>query len=72
MKKLTRLFVVFALVAGVAGGCTRRESAKVAASVDQDFVNAYDAFEKKGAQGASKSSQPKKNVKTEGKDRTEK
>ena len=45
MKKLTRLFVVFALVAGVAGGCTRRESAKVAASVDQDFVNAYDAFE---------------------------
>ena len=45
MKKLTRLFVVFALVMGVAGGCTRKESAKVAASVDQDFVNAYDAFE---------------------------
>jgi len=45
MKKLTRLFVVFALVIGVAGGCTRKESAKVAASVDQDFVNAYDAFE---------------------------
>ncbi len=45
MMKLTRLFVVFAIVAGVVGGCTRRESAKVAASVDQDFVNAYDAFE---------------------------
>ncbi len=45
MRKLTRLFVVFALVMGVVGGCTRRESAKVAASVDQDFVNAYDAFE---------------------------
>ncbi|MBP5363787.1 MAG: hypothetical protein J6Y49_00340 [Alphaproteobacteria bacterium] len=45
MRKLTRLFVVFALVASVVGGCTRRESAKVAASVDQDFVNAYDAFE---------------------------
>ena len=45
MKKLTRYLVVFALVAGVLGGCTRRESAKVAASVDQDFVNAYDAFE---------------------------
>ena len=45
MKKLTRYFVVFALAIGVLGGCTRRESAKVAASVDQDFVNAYDAFE---------------------------
>ena len=45
MKKLTRLFVVFALVAWVLGGCTRSESSKVAASVDQDFVNAYDAFE---------------------------
>jgi len=45
MKKLTKLFVVFALVAGVVGGCTRKESARVAATVDQDFVNAYDAFE---------------------------
>ncbi len=45
MKKLTRIFVAFALVASVLGGCTRKESAKVAASVDQDFVNAYDAFE---------------------------
>ncbi len=26
-------------------GCTAKESAKVAASVDQDFINAYDAFE---------------------------
>ena len=45
MKKLTRIFVAFALVASICGGCTRRESGKVAASVDQDFVNAYDAFE---------------------------
>ena len=45
MKKLTKLFVVFALVAGIVGGCTRKESARVAATVDQDFVNAYDAFE---------------------------
>ena len=45
MKKLTRLFVVFALVASVVGGCARKDSARVAASVDQDFVNAYDAFE---------------------------
>ena len=45
MKKMTRLFVVFALAVGVLGGCAKRESAKVAASVDQDFINAYDAFE---------------------------
>ena len=42
---MTRLFVVFALAVGVLGGCAKRESAKVAASVDQDFINAYDAFE---------------------------
>lgn len=29
----------------VLAGCTAKESAKVAASVDQDFINAYDAFE---------------------------
>jgi len=45
MKKLTRILAAFALVASVCGGCTRSESAKVAASVDQDFINAYDAFE---------------------------
>ena len=45
MKKLTRLFAVFALIAWALGGCTRSESSKVAASVDQDFINAYDAFE---------------------------
>ena len=45
MKKMTRLFVVFALAVGVLAGCAKRESAKVAASVDQDFINAYDAFE---------------------------
>ncbi len=45
MRKLTKLFIIFALVAGIVGGCTRKESARVAATVDQDFVNAYDAFE---------------------------
>lgn len=45
MKKLTKIFVVFAILVGVVGGCTRKESARVAATVDQDFINAYDAFE---------------------------
>ncbi len=39
-------FFVLSMVALLAlGGCAKRESAKVAASVDQDFINAYDAFE---------------------------
>lgn len=39
-------FLVFSMIAILAfGGCAKRESAKVAASVDQDFINAYDAFE---------------------------
>ena len=38
------LFVCGVLGAMVAG-CATKESAKVAASVDQDFINAYDAFE---------------------------
>lgn len=45
MFNIQKIFVVFAAVAIALGGCTTRESAKVAASVDQDFVNAYDAFE---------------------------
>ncbi|MBR4475298.1 MAG: hypothetical protein IKP05_01280 [Alphaproteobacteria bacterium] len=44
MKTMKILFVCVMGVA-VLTGCARKESAKVAASVDQDFVNAYDAFE---------------------------
>ena len=33
------------LLSAFVAGCTTKESAKVAASVDQDFINAYDAFE---------------------------
>ena len=37
---------------GVAlAGCTVRESAKVSAAVDQNFVNAYEAFEISTCQG---------------------
>ena len=37
---------VLGIVAGFAvAGCTLRESAKVSATVDQDFVNAHEAFE---------------------------
>ncbi len=44
MLKFMKIFVaVFAVV--ISGGCATRDSAKVAASVDQDFVNVYDAFE---------------------------
>ena len=45
MIKNWKIFVVCGLVCAVLGGCAKRESAKVAASVDQDFINAYDAFE---------------------------
>ena len=45
MRTLTKIFTMLALAGIIMGGCARRESAKVAASVDQDFVNAYDAFE---------------------------
>lgn len=42
-----RFYICFAgLVAGaMLAGCTLRESAKVSASVDQDFINAHEAFE---------------------------
>ena len=44
IKKLKIYFMV--LMAGVlVSGCTLRESAKVSAEVDQNFVNAYEAFE---------------------------
>ena len=45
MKKYFNLYFVVALMGGVLAGCTLRESAKVSASVDQNFVNAYEAFE---------------------------
>lgn len=45
MNKLIKSFAACALVCIAVSGCGTRESAKVAASVDQDFINAYDAFE---------------------------
>ena len=44
---MTKYIKIFAAVISVLGfaGCTHHESAKVAASVDRDFVNVYDAFE---------------------------
>ena len=45
MIKVLKIFsLCMCVLIGVAG-CATKESAKVAASVDQDFVNAYDAFE---------------------------
>ena len=45
MIKPIKFLVLFAMVLAIGAGCAKRESAKVAASVDQDFINAYDAFE---------------------------
>lgn len=45
MIKPIKLFVISAAVCAICSGCAKKESAKVAASVDQDFINAYDAFE---------------------------
>lgn len=45
MIKPMKVFVLSAIVMAICVGCAKRESAKVAASVDQDFINAYDAFE---------------------------
>ncbi len=45
MTNPIKTFVMCAAVCAIVAGCTTRESAKVAASVDQDFINAYDAFE---------------------------
>lgn len=45
MTKLIKFFVMCGVVCVMATGCAKEESAKVAASVDQDFINAYDAFE---------------------------
>ncbi|MBQ8294485.1 MAG: hypothetical protein IJX89_03810 [Alphaproteobacteria bacterium] len=45
MNNPIKFFIMCVLTAGIVGGCAKQESAKVAASVDQDFINAYDAFE---------------------------
>ena len=45
MIKTMKLLVVCIMSAAMLAGCAREQSAKVAASVDKDFVNAYDAFE---------------------------
>ena len=45
MLKSIRKIVLCTLAVGALVGCAKEQSAKVAASVDTDFVNAYDAFE---------------------------
>ena len=45
MIKFMKLFVVCVMSAAMLVGCAREKSAQVSASVDKDFVNAYDAFE---------------------------
>lgn len=43
--RFIKMFTVCTMVGLVAVGCAKQESARVAASVDQDFVNASDAFQ---------------------------
>ena len=43
LKYVKYIVAIFAVA--VFAGCATRDSARVAASVDQDFVNVYDAFE---------------------------
>ena len=45
MLKSIRKIVLCILAVGALVGCAKEQSAKVAASVDTDFINAYDAFE---------------------------
>ena len=45
MLKSIRKIVLCTLAVGALVGCAKEQSAKVAASVDTDFINAYDAFE---------------------------
>ena len=40
-----KILVICVMSAVMLAGCAKKESVKVAASVDKDFVNAYDAFE---------------------------
>ena len=45
MIKMMKILIVCVMSVAMMTGCAKRESIKVAASVDRDFVNAYDAFE---------------------------
>ncbi|MCM1294603.1 MAG: hypothetical protein NC311_03515 [Muribaculaceae bacterium] len=45
MNKSLKKIMMFMFAGMIVAGCATRESAKVAASVDQDFINAHDAFE---------------------------
>lgn len=45
MRNPIKLFIAGGMVCALAAGCATRESAKMSAAVDQDFINAYDAFE---------------------------
>ena len=45
MKLRLNIFLVGLFFGAVLSGCTLHESAKVSAEVDQNFVNAYEAFE---------------------------
>ncbi len=45
MKKISLSLMKFLALFLILSGCTHEQSAKVAAEVDQDFINAYDAFE---------------------------
>ena len=45
MTNPIKFFVMCGVLGAMVAGCATKESAKVAASVDQDFINAYDAFE---------------------------
>ena len=45
MIKPIKFLIVCGALCTIFTGCAKEESAKVAASVDQDFINAYDAFE---------------------------
>ena len=45
MRTLLKKLVLFACLGALIAGCAREQSVKVASTVDQDFVNAYDAFE---------------------------
>ncbi len=45
MTRPIKMFVLCGMLCAIATGCATKQSAKVAASVDKDFMNAYDAFE---------------------------
>ncbi|MCL1891714.1 MAG: hypothetical protein FWF97_00240 [Alphaproteobacteria bacterium] len=46
MKKIIKISVLCALCSVLwLGGCAKKESAQVASTIDQDFINAFDAFE---------------------------